>query len=274
MQLHIRHETTYRYEHPVKYSIQSLRLTPRRDGGQRALSWRIAAPGRCVEQHDAYGNITHLLTYEESHREVSIVVQGVVDTGAGGGALVPDEGPLAPLAYLAATPLTRVDARVRDFATANLAGSDPLRDRLVRLASALHRTIRYVRGVTDVSDDAATVFERGEGVCQDHAHAYIACCRSAGIPARYVSGYFYTGDPGEVASHAWAEAWLGAEQGWLSIDLTHDSLAGERHCRLAIGRDYRDAAPVRGLRSGGGGEAMYVAVVVAASAQQQQQQQQ
>ena len=106
MQLHIRHVTTYRYEQPVKYSIQSLRLTPRRDGGQRALTWRIIAPGSRVEQHDAHGNITHLLTYEEPHREVSIVVQGVVDTSAGGGALLPDEGPLAPLAYLAATPLT------------------------------------------------------------------------------------------------------------------------------------------------------------------------
>jgi transglutaminase-like putative cysteine protease len=273
MQLHIRHETTYRYEHPVKYSIQSLRLTPRSDAGQRPLSWRISAPGRCIEQRDAYGNVTHLLTYEESHREVSIVVQGVVDTAAGGSPLVPDEGTLAPLAYLAETPLTRVDSRLRGFAATHLAGSAPLRERLIGLGSALHGTIRYVRGVTDVSDDASTVFERGEGVCQDHAHAFIACCRSAGIPARYVSGYFYTGDPGEIASHAWAEAWLGADAGWLSIDLTHDSLAGERHCRLAIGRDYRDAAPVRGLRSGGGGEAMHVAVVVAASAQQQQQQQ-
>jgi YD repeat-containing protein len=270
MQLHIRHETIYRYEHPVKYSIQSLRLTPRRDAGQRALSWRITAPGRRVEQHDAHGNITHLLTYEESHREVSIIVQGIVDTGAGSGSLLADEGPLAPLAYLAPTPLTRVDPRLRDFATSGLAGTEPLRARLVRLASELHGAIRYVRGVTDVSDDAATVLERGAGVCQDHAHAFIACCRSAGIPARYVSGYFYTGDPGELASHAWAEAWLDAEQGWLSVDLTHNSLAGERHCRLAVGRDYRDAAPVRGVRSGGGGEALHVAVVVAASAQQQQ----
>ncbi len=272
MQLHIRHETTYCYEQPVKYSIQSLRLTPRSDAGQRALHWRITAPGRCTEQHDAYGNVTHLLTYDEPHREVSIVVQGVVETGAGGTAFLADEGPLAPLAYLAPTPLTRVDARVRAFAAESLAGPAPLRERLVRLASALHGAIRYTRGVTDVSDDAATVLERGEGVCQDHAHAFIACCRSAGIPARYVSGYFYTGDPGEVASHAWGEAWLGAEHGWLSIDLTHDSLAGERHCRLAIGRDYRDAAPVRGVRSGGGGEAMHVAVIVATSAQQQQQQ--
>jgi len=80
MQMHIRHETRYRYERPVKYSVQSLHLTPRRDLSQRALSWIITAPGRRLEQVDAHGNITHLLTIEEPHREIQIVVRGVVET--------------------------------------------------------------------------------------------------------------------------------------------------------------------------------------------------
>jgi len=269
MQLHIRHETHYHYEHPVKYSIQSLRLTPRRDGGQRPLAWRINAPGRRVEQADAHGNVTHLLTYEEPHRDVAIVVTGVVDTDAGQSALIPDEGPLSPLAYLASTPLTRVDAGIRDFAAASLAGDGALQGRIERLAADLATKVRYQRGVTSVNDDAAAVFGRGEGVCQDQAHVFIACCRAVGVPARYVSGYIYTGDAGEVATHAWADAWLAAEERWLSVDLTHNSLAGERHCRLAIGRDYLDAAPVRGVRHGGGGERMDVAVAVATSLQQQ-----
>ena len=87
--------------------------------------------------------------------------------------------------------------------------------------------------------------------------------------ARYVSGYFHTGDVGEVASHAWADAWLGPEDGWLSVDLTHRSIAGPGRCRLAVGRDYLDAAPVRGVRRGGGAAQMRVAVVVATSTQQQ-----
>ena len=70
MQMHIRHETRYRYERPVKYSVQSLHLTPRRDVSQRALAWNITAPGRRLEQIDAHGNITHLLTIEEPHREI------------------------------------------------------------------------------------------------------------------------------------------------------------------------------------------------------------
>ena len=268
MQLHIRHETRYRYEHPVKYSIQSLRLTPRRDAGQRSLSWRINTPGRRVEQSDAHGNVAHLLTYEEPHRDVAIVVSGVVDTSAVSSAVFDDEGPLAPLAYLASTPLTRADERVRSFAAAGLGSGGALSSRLERLATDVSTEVKYRRGVTSVNDAAATVLGHGEGVCQDQAHVFIACCRAAGIPARYVSGYFYTGDSGDIATHAWADAWLGDSDGWLSIDLTHNALAGERHCRLAVGRDYLDAAPVRGVRQGGGGEQMAVAVAVATSAQQ------
>ena len=274
MQLHIRHETCYRYEHPVTYSIQSLRLTPRRDAGQRSLAWRIVAPGRRVEQTDAHGNTTHLLTYEEHHREVSIVVSGIVDTTGARDPLVAEEGALAPLAYLAPTPLTRIDENLRAYATQSLGGTGTRSERLERLAADLHSRLRYVKGVTTVSDDAATVLARGEGVCQDQAHVFVACCRAAGIPARYVSGYFHTGDSGDAATHAWADAWLGTDSGWLSIDLTHKSLAGERHCRLAVGRDYLDAAPIRGVRQGGGGEYMAVSVAVGTSAQQQQQQQQ
>ncbi len=89
-----------------------------------------------------------------------------------------------------------------------------------------------------------------------------------------MSGYFHGGGSGQVASHAWADAWLGNDEGWLSLDVTHRSLAGPNHCRLAVGRDYLDAAPVRGVRRGGGHEKMNVAVHVTTSAEQQQQQQQ
>jgi transglutaminase-like putative cysteine protease len=268
MHLYIRHETVYRYDHPLKYSIQSLKLTPRQDTGQRVLSWRLAAPGRQVEQIDAHGNVGHLLTLEEPHSEIAIVVQGIVDTGERGAPVLPDDGPLSPLAYLSSTPLTQADARLREFAAAHLSGGGSLRDRLERLSEAIADHIRYRPGVTDVTDGAISVFERGEGVCQDQAHAFVACCRAMNVPARYVSGYFHTGDAGVVASHAWADAWLGSDEGWLSVDLTHRSLAGERHCRLAVGRDYLEAAPVRGVRRGGGHEQLRVSVIVASSAQQ------
>jgi transglutaminase-like putative cysteine protease len=91
------------------------------------------------------------------------------------------------------------------------------------------------------------------------------------MPARYVSGYIYTGDTGEAASHAWVDVWLGADIGWQSIDVTHSRSAVRNYCRLAVGRDYLDAAPVRGVRQGGGGEKMEANVLVTETAKLQGQ---
>lgn len=270
MELHIRHETVYRYGESVKRSVQNLRLTPRRDPVQRALSWSIAAPGRQHEQIDAYGNVVHLLTLDEPHREIRIVVNGIVETDDHEGRVLPNDGKLSPLTYLAETPLTRADAAIQRFTAERLPAAGDRRAGLLKLASAVSETIRYERGVTDVHESATRAFARGMGVCQDQTHVFIAACRAAGVPARYVSGYLYTGKDGEVASHAWADAWLGAEDGWMPIDVTHRTLAGGRHCRLAVGRDYLDACPIRGVRRGGGAEEMKVAVTIATSAQQQQ----
>jgi transglutaminase-like putative cysteine protease len=266
MQMHIRHETRYRYERPVKYSVQSLHLTPRRDLSQRALAWNIVAPGRRLEQIDAHGNIAHLLTIEEPHREIRIVVQGVVETADADARL--EDGPLSPLAYLSPTQLTLPNDDLKAFAQCALAQVEP-RERAQALADAVYGAVRYRSGTSDVQDSAATAFKSGEGVCQDHAHVFIAAARAIGMPARYVSGYLYTGDTNDAASHAWVDAWLGEEIGWQSIDVTHKRPAVRTYCRLAVGRDYLDAAPVRGMRQGGGGEKMEANVLVADSAQQQ-----
>jgi transglutaminase-like putative cysteine protease len=267
MQMHIRHETRYRYERPVKYSVQSLHLTPRRDLSQRALAWNIVAPGRRLEQIDAYGNISHLLTIEEPHREIRIVVHGVVETADADARL--DDGPLSPLAYLAPTQLTLPNEDLKAFAQGALSLVTEPRQRAQALAEAVYGAVRYRSGTSDVQDSAAVAFKSGEGVCQDHAHVFIASARAVGMPARYVSGYLYTGDAKDAASHAWVDVWLGAEIGWQSMDVTHKRPAVRTYCRLAVGRDYLDAAPVRGMRQGGGGEKMEANVLVADSAQQQ-----
>jgi transglutaminase-like putative cysteine protease len=267
MQLHIRHVTRYRYDRVVKYSVQSLHLTPRRDSCQRALAWTITAPGRRLEQIDAHGNISHLVTIEQPHREIQIVVRGVVETADAEGRH--DEGPLSPLAYLAPTSLTAPTEDIKSFARRSLEQARDPRERAQALADAVYGAVRYRPGTSDVHGTAADAFKSGEGVCQDHAHVFIASARAVGIPARYVSGYLYTGDASDAASHAWVDAWLGAEIGWHSIDVTHRRPAVRTYCRLAVGRDYLDAAPVRGVRQGGGGERMEANVLVAESAQQQ-----
>lgn len=266
MQLHIRHETVYRYDRPVKYSVQSLHLTPRRDPSQRALTWNIAAPGRRLEQLDAHGNVSHLLTIEEPHREIRIVVSGVVETSDTEARQ--DDGPLSHLAYLSPTQLTAPNDALRDFAQSELHNLREPEEKAAALAAAVHKAVRYKSGTSEVHHSAADAFKTGVGVCQDHAHVYIASCRSVGIPARYVSGYLYTGDMSDVASHAWVDVWMGANRGWRSMDVTHQRPATRTYCRLAVGRDYLDAAPVRGVRQGGGGEKMDATVLVAESAQQ------
>lgn len=267
MQMHIRHETRYRYERPVKYSVQSLHLTPRRDSSQRALAWNIVAPGRRLEQIDAHGNISHLLTIEEPHREIRIVVHGVVETADT--ETRQNDGPLSPLAYLSPTQLTLPNDDLKAFALGALARVKDPRERAQALAAAVFGAVRYRSGTSEVQDSAAVAFKSGAGVCQDQAHVFIASARAVGMPARYVSGYLYTGDAQDAASHAWVDAWLGEEIGWQSIDVTHQRPAVRTYCRLAVGRDYLDAAPVRGMRQGGGGEKMEANVLVAESAQQQ-----
>ncbi|MEA3140519.1 MAG: hypothetical protein QOK23_2688 [Gammaproteobacteria bacterium] len=267
MQMHIRHETRYRYERTVKYSVQSLHLTPRRDQSQRSIAWNISSPGRRLEQIDAYGNISHLLTIEEPHREIRILVHGVVETADNEARQ--DDGPLSPLAYLAPTQLTLPNDDLRAFAQSALSTVIDPRQRAQVLAEAVCDAVRYKSGTSEVQDTAASAFKNGEGVCQDHAHVFIAAARALGMPARYVSGYLYTGDASDAASHAWADVWLGAEIGWQSMDVTHKRPAVRTYCRLAVGRDYLDAAPVRGMRQGGGGEKMEANVLVAESAQQQ-----
>jgi transglutaminase-like putative cysteine protease len=268
MQLHIRHETAYRYADAVRYTIQALHLTPRAEARQRIVSWSIQAPGRKIEQVDAHGNVVHYLTVESPHRELRVIVSGVVETDDQPGQ--PNGGPalISPLAYRAPTALTGSNERLLEFARMHLSHRHDLRDQLLAAAEAICTRIAYRPGTTLVSDPATAAFERSEGVCQDQAHVFIASCRALDIPARYVSGYLHTGDDGALASHAWAEAWLEREQEWFGIDITHRRPVGPEHCRLAVGRDYLDAAPVRGVRRGGGKEEMLVSVLVAAAAQQ------
>ena len=270
MLLHIRHETRYEYREPVSYSIQALKLTPRADPGQRVMSWRLLVPGERLEQVDPFGNLTHVVTLETSHRTLSVVVEGSVEIDDDSPMMPPDTGVLSPLAYLAPTALTRPSAAVRNLAERHLGRHPAAPDTLMDLVTGIRAAVAYEPGITNVAHSAAEALDLGVGVCQDQAHVLVACCRAAGVPARYVSGYFHSGDLGEAASHAWADVWLGPDQGWLSLDVTHAEQAGARHCRLAVGRDYLDAAPVRGVRRGGGCESMAVTVRVTSGQGQQQ----
>lgn len=269
----IKHVTQYRYTTPVTYSIQALRLTPRPDEHQRTLRWHIDAPGPLEAHVDAYGNITHVLTLNQPHDEITVRVTGQAEIDRLDNGILPPEDNRLPLqAYCVPTQLTQPDASIMAFCRDALAQGLHTPDDALALAHAIGARVAYEPGMTDVTTVANQVLEMGRGVCQDHAHLFLACARGLGAPARYVSGYLHT-EAEHAATHAWVDIWL-PRAGWCSIDVTNRQYASEQHCRLAVARDYDSASPVRGVRTGGGQESMSVTVVVQESAQQQQQQQQ
>lgn len=263
MILLIKHETIYRYTAPMSYTIQQLRLTPRSEPHQKVRDWRVSAPGSCHDYLDAYGNRAHILTVTGMHDEIRIVAGGKLEVAELDRGRLEDQDRLSPLVYTVTTRLTEAPQEVADFAGRHLQGKDSRA--ALALAEAINGAVAYRSGATEVTTTAADALKLGKGVCQDHAHLFLACCHVQGIPARYVSGYIDPGTSDHAESHAWVDMWVddGSFQGWASFDVTHACYQNTHYCRLAIGRDYDSAAPVRGVRQGGGMESLEVRVSVA-----------
>lgn len=276
MRIRIRHETTYRYQEPVKSAIQHLRLTPRNYDGQHVKDWRIDVDRDCrlMQSEDAYGNIVHRFTADGPFDTLVTMVEGDITTfdtaGVASGAIER----FAPELYLRVTPLTAPDAAIRDFARAAVADAHSPLAALHALMAAIFEKMTFDADATHSATTAAESFAQAKGVCQDFAHLFIACARTIDAPARYVSGYFLRSDgDAQVAGHAWAEAHV-PDLGWVGFDPAHCVSPGERHVRLAIALDYLSAAPIRGARVGGDGETMEVKVRVASTQTQSQSQRQ
>ena len=219
---------------------------------------------------DGWGNVLHVLTLDNPHKEITIRASGIVDIADEGEETRDEEAELlSPLVFLRSTPLTRADTAIREFAQ-RLYRPDAAEESLNQLMADLLLRMPYSPGATQVQDSAADAFARAKGVCQDHTHVFLACCRALEIPARYVSGYVYSDNAQHVAMHAWAEVWLDGH--WLSFDITNNTRRLNQHLRLATGLDYLDACPVRGTRLGGGGENMLTNAEVREHSQQAQQQ--
>lgn len=256
MRLSISHDTTYHYADTVRASIQYLRLTPQESERQHVLRWDLELPRPARSQLDPYGNILHVLSLEEPHEAILIRASGQVEIDE---ACEFEHDNHSALPYLRYTRLTQPDQALTELARCS-AGERRDRHGLIDLMQRLGEHMSYTPGATHVQSTATEAFAARAGVCQDHAHAFLACARSLGIPARYVSGYLFTEDEAHLASHAWAEAWL--DDAWYSFDVTNQLARPERHLKLAVGLDYLDACPVRGVRRGGGDETMHAQVFV------------
>jgi len=259
MRIEVDHTTLYRYSGKVSRSTTTLRLQPATGRGQRVLDWRLDLPARAAGFTDSFGNLTQLLTLDAPYDALTIRARGVVDVDVESGP--EDAEPVNPVVFLRPTPLTAPDAALLDFSAGHRVpiGTDAANG-LAGLMLAIAERMPYQPGSTSASHTAAESFALGAGVCQDHTHVFIACCRALGVPARYVSGYVDPAGGQQATSHAWAEAWQGGR--WTAFDVSNRRAGGTGYLRLATGRDYLDASPVRGVRAGGGDESLSVHVTV------------
>jgi transglutaminase-like putative cysteine protease len=274
MHLKIRHITSYHYDMPVRYALQRLRLTPLTAPGQKVLNWtvRMESASRQAVFSDQYGNRTELWSTMEEPKETVITAEGEIETEDRAGVTGPHTG-FSPLwLFLRETPLTAPGERIRALAD-ELRSEADLLGRMHALMGRLHEAIAYRTGETHAQTTAEEAMANGMGVCQDHAHAFLATARLMDIPARYVSGYlFMDGVEQQTASHAWAEVHL-TGLGWVGFDAANRICPDGRYVRIAHGLDYQGAAPVSGLRLGSAEEHLHVALTVQDRAQIQSQSQ-
>lgn len=265
MKLRVEHITRYHYDAPVKYALQQLKLTPKdRPGQQHIVDWAIDIEGGAQQLHytDHHGNGVDLIAIDGGVTELSIRCHGIVELETWDGVIGAHRGAMPLWTFLRPTPLTRAGRQVRAL-TAQL-GRDHANDieRAHALSALIIDRLAYRIGVTNAETTAEQALGSEGGVCQDHAHIFIAAMRHLGHPARYVSGYLMMNDRTQQdATHAWAEAHFD-HIGWIGFDVSNGHSPDQRYIRVATGLDYRDAAPVRGMRYGAAQENLVVQLQV------------
>ena len=264
----IRHITRFSYDAPIRESVMEIRMQPRTELAQRCLRFELATQPRAhVSSYvDPMGNIVHHFDIPSEHTELVVTAQAIVEFVGDGDLVAPAATGLDAWQEIDATVSTvdgwemirpsvfvRQTALLSEFAES--VGIDRSIDpcqAVLGMSEAVHRSFEYKTHSTRVDSPIDEALTSRQGVCQDFAHILIALLRRLGVPSRYVSGYLFhsRGErAAEGATHAWVEAWLPGS-GWVGLDPTSNVLAGERHVRVAIGRDYSDVAPTRGVYKG------------------------
>jgi transglutaminase-like putative cysteine protease len=272
----VRHVTTYTYEDPVSVSHHLLRLTPRNLPGQVCHETQISIlpePPVTTTGSDYFGNIQTFFTLQEPHDSLVVEATSELEVHAAKPpdlsasppwetvveSLVTDHSEEGLDAYQFVFDSQRVAAsrELADYARSAFPTGRPLLQAVLELMRKLHRDFRFDAKATEVSTPVQEFFQKRRGVCQDFAHLQIACLRSLGLPARYISGYLRTlpppGQPrlvGADASHAWCSAWSPGA-GWVDFDPTNNCVPTDGHITVAWGRDYSDVSPIHGVLLGG-----------------------
>ncbi|MEM7427649.1 MAG: transglutaminase family protein [Pseudomonadota bacterium] len=264
MRLKIAHTTRYSYDSPVPFVMQQVRLMPKNRTAQSVVNWTIAIEGgdEQLRFEDQHRNTVILVTFEPCRQETIFRCTGEVETENTGGVVGETRGHAPLWLFRRETALTRPGAALRRLAKSiEPEMSDPL-SAMHALSNGIRELVSYEIGETTVGTTAEQALADGKGVCQDHVHVFLGAARLLGIPARYVSGYLMMNDRVEQdATHAWAEAHLDG-LGWVGFDIANGICPDERYVCVATGLDYKEAAPVSGMRLGEGTESLYVSVQV------------
>jgi len=290
MLLHVVHETRYVYSPAVKTAQHMAHLKPANNATQRLLSHQLTinpAPAQLGEAIDIYGNTRAFFSLQSAHPKLKVMAQSLVSTSAPRlpQSDMPWEEVRERLRYhrgaaydpaaefvFASTYVPR-NQEFLAYARPSFTPDRPVLEAARELMERIYTDFEYETEATDVSTPALEALQMRKGVCQDFAHIMLACLRSLGLPARYVSGYLLTEPPpgkarlvGADASHAWVSLYLpgktAAAGSWADLDPTNDRAPGEDYVTVATGRDYSDVSPVRGVLHGGANHKLHVAVTV------------
>ncbi|MEM8781712.1 MAG: transglutaminase family protein [Planctomycetota bacterium] len=273
----IRHDTEYRYTQPATLEHTSAHLQPRAAPRQTCRQHRLEIqppPLSMTQRLDFFGNPVSIFTIEGPHDRLLVTGHSLVDVEARPPMIDGMSQPWEPLRQALRTdvspegldayqftfdsPLSAGSRELRPYVEQSFSPGRPIFDAARELTSRIHADFAFDPKATDVSTPVSQVFAERRGVCQDFAHLMIACLRTLGLPARYVSGYLRTEPPpgqprliGADASHAWVSVYC-TGMGWLDLDPTNDCVVDTDHVTVAWGRDYGDVTPVKGLIVGGG----------------------
>ncbi|MDT8447633.1 MAG: transglutaminase family protein [bacterium] len=284
----ITHRTEYEYAEPVSQSYNEARLCPRSFSHQICQKSEISVSPRAQdysERRDIFGNKVSFFTLQEPHQKMMVTMSSLVtvetlDAPVSGDHLAPWEEAVAILAkpttaklidakgFTFASPQLPQIPEVHEYALPSFWPGRILMDAVVDLMGRIYRDFAYVSGSTTISTPLTQVLAKRQGVCQDFAHLAIACVRSMGLAARYVSGYLETQPPvgkpklvGVDASHAWFSVYV-PHEGWVDFDPTNNLIPNDRHITCAWGRDFADVTPLKGVIYGGGSHQLKVSVDV------------
>jgi transglutaminase-like putative cysteine protease len=289
--LEVEHETRYRYAAPVTQAQHLAHLQPMHDARQRLLHHELLiepSPLQLLYDTDSYGNARTLFSLNQPHRELCVRALSRVALAARDPGLDPAASPRwedvrqrlrydagarfdPAVEFAQPSPYVPRLLALREYARASFAAGQPLALGALALMRRIHADFEFKTASTEVDTPLLQAFEQRAGVCQDFAHLMIAALRMLGLAARYVSGYLLTQPPpgqqallGADASHAWVQVYCpdtpGLADGWLELDPTNDLIPDTSHVRLALGRDYGDVTPLRGVIRGGGRHRLEVRV--------------